>query len=79
MFTRGDTGTDDALPMEEIERGEAAPCHTEMRTRRGIWNIGNPDVEPLLEEGVYDEFLFVRAPLEFVGATGSPGNPVAIW
>jgi kynurenine formamidase len=25
------------------------------------------------------EFLFVWAPLKIVGATGSPGNPVALY
>lgn len=76
-FMGGDTSANDAQPVGEIE-GEAVPCHTEMQTRRGIWNIENLDFEPLLKEGVY-EFLFVWAPLKLVGATGSPGNPVAIW
>jgi kynurenine formamidase len=48
------------------------------QTRHGIWNIENLDFEPLLREKVY-EFLFVWSPLKIVGATGSPGNPVAIW
>jgi kynurenine formamidase len=76
-FMGGDTSANDAQPVGEIE-GEAVPCHTEMQTRRGIWNIENLDFEPLLKDGVY-EFLFVWAPLKLVGATGSPGNPVAIW
>ena len=38
----------------------------------------NLDFEPLLNDGVY-EFLFVWAPLKMVGATGSPGNPVALY
>jgi len=32
----------------------------------------------MLADGVY-EFLFVWAPLRRVGATGSPGNPVALY
>jgi kynurenine formamidase len=67
----------DAQPVGEIE-GEAVPCHTELQTRHGIWNIENLDFAPLLAEGVY-EFLFVWAPLKLVGATGSPGNPVALY
>jgi kynurenine formamidase len=76
-FIGGDTSANDAQPMGEVA-GEAVPCHTELQTRHGIWNIENLDFEPLLREGVY-EFLFTWAPLKMVGATGSPGNPVAIW
>lgn len=77
ILTGGDTSANDAQPVGEIE-GEAVPCHTELQTRRGIWNIENLDFEPLLNDGVY-EFLYVWAPLKIVGATGSPGNPVALY
>ncbi len=77
ILTGGDTSANDAQPVGEAE-GFAVPCHTELQTRRGIWNIENLDFAPLLEAGVY-EFLFVWAPLKLVGATGSPGNPVALW
>ena len=77
ILTGGDTSANDAQPVGD-EEGFAVPCHTEMQTRRGIWNIENLDFTPLLEAGVY-EFLFVWAPLKLVGATGSPGNPVALW
>jgi len=77
ILTGGDTSANDAQPVGEQE-GYAVPCHTEMQTRRGIWNIENLDFGPLLEAGVY-EFAFVWAPLKLVGATGSPGNPVAMW
>ena len=77
ILTGGDTSANDAQPMGEIE-GEAVPCHTELQTRHGIWNIENLDFEPLLADGV-SEFLFVWAPLKIVGATGSPGNPVALY
>jgi kynurenine formamidase len=77
ILTGGDTSANDAQPVGEVE-GEAVPCHTEMQTRRGIWNIENLDFSPLLEDEAY-EFLFVWAPLKIVGATGSPGNPVALW
>jgi hypothetical protein len=49
-----------------------------MQTRHGIWNIENLDFSPLLEDGVY-EFMYVWAPLKMVGATGSPGNPIALY
>jgi kynurenine formamidase len=73
----GDTSANDAQPVGEIE-GEAVPCHTAIQTRHGIWNIENLDFSSLLADGVY-EFLFVWAPLKLVGATGSPGNPVALY
>lgn len=74
-FMGGDTSANDAQPVGEIE-GAAVPWHTEMQTRRGIWNIESLDFGPLLKDGIY-EFLFVWAPLKLVGANGSPGNPVA--
>ena len=77
ILTGGDTSANDAQPVGEIE-GEAVPCHTAIQTRYGIWNIENLDFSPLLEDNV-SEFLFVWAPLKIVGATGSPGNPVALY
>jgi kynurenine formamidase len=77
ILTGGDTSANDAQPVGEVE-GEAIPCHSDLQTRHGIWNIENLDFEPLLADGVY-EFLFVWAPLKMVGATGSPGNPVALY
>lgn len=77
ILTGGDTSANDAQPVGEAE-GYAVPCHTELQTRRGIWNIENLDFTPLIRDGVY-EFLFVWSPLKIVGATGSPGNPVALY
>jgi kynurenine formamidase len=77
ILTGGDTSANDAQPVGD-EEGYAVPCHTEMQTKRGIWNIENLDFSPLIEAGVY-EFLFAWAPLKIVGATGSPGNPVVMW
>ncbi len=77
IMTGGDTSANDAQPMGEQE-GYAVPCHTEMQTRRGIWNLENMEFTQLLKDHVY-EFLFVWAPLKMVGATGSPGNPIALY
>jgi kynurenine formamidase len=77
ILTGGDTSANDAQPVGEVE-GEAVPCHTELQTRHGIWNIENLDFAPLLADGV-SEFLFVWSPLKIVGGTGSPGNPVALY
>ena len=73
----GDTSANDAQPVGE-QQDFAVPCHTELQTRRGIWNLENLEFTPLLKDKVY-EFLFVWAPLRIVGGTGSPGNPVAMW
>ncbi|MBL26215.1 MAG: cyclase [Rhodospirillaceae bacterium] len=77
ILTGGDTSANDAQPMGEQE-GYAVPCHSFMQAGHGIWNIENLDLNPLVDAGV-SEFLFVWAPLKMVGATGSPGNPVALW
>jgi kynurenine formamidase len=77
ILTGGDTSANDAQPVGEQE-DFAVPCHTELQTRRGIWNIENLDFTPLLKDNVR-EFLFVWAPLKIVGGTGSPGNPVALY
>ena len=77
IMTGGDTSANDAQPVSDVESA-AAPCHTELQTRRGIWNIENLEFTQLLEDGVH-EFLFVWSPLKMVGATGSPGNPVALY
>ena len=73
----GDASSNEAQPFGE-EDGYAVPCHTANQTRRGIWNIENLDLKPLADAKVY-EFAFIWAPLRMVGATGSPGNPIAIY
>jgi kynurenine formamidase len=76
-LTMGDTSANDAQPGNEIE-GYAVPCHTEMQTRRGIWNLENVDTESLINAGV-KEGAFIWAPLKIIGATGSPGNPMVLY
>jgi kynurenine formamidase len=76
-LTMGDTSANDAQPGNEIE-GYAVPCHTEMQTRRGIWNLENVDTESLVNAGV-KEGAFIWAPLKIIGATGSPGNPMVLY
>lgn len=53
-------------------------CHIRLQTKRGIWNIENLDLGQLVADKAY-EFLFVWSPLKMKGATGSPGNPIAIY
>lgn len=74
----GDTSANDAQPFGEKGDGFAVPCHTEMQTRRGIWNLENVDTESLVKAGV-KEGAFIWAPLRAIGATGSPGNPMVLY
>ncbi len=60
------------------ENSQPFECHLRLQTKRGIWNIENLDLSQLVADKAY-EFLFVWSPLKLRGATGSPGNPVAIY
>ena len=53
------------------------PVHQLLVARNGIYQFENLATEELARENVY-EFAFFFAPLRLKGATGSPGNPVAI-
>jgi len=53
------------------------PVHRELIGKRGIYNFENLDLSALANDGVY-EFAFIFAPVKFKGATGSPGNPIAV-
>ena len=55
-----------------------ASCHMNLIVRRGISNFEHLDLDVLSQEKVY-EFLCTWAPLQLVGATDSPGNPLAAW
>jgi kynurenine formamidase len=76
ILTGADTWAVEAVPGENAEF--PFECHVQLQTRRGIWNIENLDLGQLVADKAY-EFLFVWAPLKMKGATGSPGNPVALY
>lgn len=79
ILTGGDNwGTEAAGPGFAGERPHPFECHIHLQTRRGIWNIENLDLSQLVADKAY-EFLFVWSPLKMKGATGSPGNPVALY
>ncbi len=44
---------------------------------RGVYNLENIDLSRLAADRVY-EFAFIFAPMKLVGATGAPGNPIAV-
>jgi kynurenine formamidase len=77
-LTMGDTSANDAQPFGEDGDGFAVPCHTQLQTRLGIWNLENVDTESMVKAGV-KEGAFIWAPLRIIGGTGSPGNPVVLY
>jgi len=54
-----------------------APVHQLLLAKNGIYLHENLVTEELARDGVY-EFAYIYAPLRLKGATGSPGNPIAI-
>lgn len=70
-----DTWAIEAVPHEQEEL--SFPVHQWNLTRNGVYHIENLDLEQLAADKVY-EFCFVFSPLRLKGATGSPGNPIAI-
>jgi kynurenine formamidase len=73
----------DTWGLEPLDFSKGMPesfayCHMNLVVRRGISNFENLDLDDLSSNNAY-EFLFAWAPLKLVGATGSPGNPVAAW
>ena len=55
----------------------AFPVHQLLLARNGIYIFENLATEELARDRVY-EFAFFFAPLKLKGATGSPGNPLAV-
>ena len=55
----------------------AFPVHQLFLVKNGIYNLENIITADLAEDKVY-EFAFIFTPLRLKGATGSPGNPIAI-
>jgi kynurenine formamidase len=77
-LTLCDTSACDAQPSGEQGPDFSVPCHTEMQTRRGIWNLENVDTKSLVDKKIL-EGAFIWAPLRIIGATGSPGNPMVLY
>jgi kynurenine formamidase len=73
-----DTWPIDVIPGES-ETG-AFDVHNFMETVNGIWyleNISTKAMDQMAADGTY-EFLWIFVPVPFVGATGSPGDAIAI-
>jgi len=75
IMTGADTFAVEVLPGEDPNI--SFPVHRELIGKRGIYNLENLDLTALANDGVY-EFAFIFAPVKFKGATGSPGNPIAV-
>ena len=70
-----DTWAIEAVPHEDPDK--VFPVHQWNITRNGVHHLENLDLEGLAADKVY-EFAFVFSPLRLKGATGSPGNPIAV-
>lgn len=75
VMTGADTSNVEAVPGEDPERPYQG--HQWLMNRNGVYNFENLDLSELARDRVY-EFAFVFTPLLMKGATGSPGNPLAI-
>jgi kynurenine formamidase len=71
----GDSWAAEAVPGEDKDR--PFECHQWLITMNGIYIHENLDVEALAAARVY-EFAYVFSPIRLKGATGSPGNPIAV-
>ena len=74
-MTGADTAPTEVMPNPNPEL--VVPVHQELIMKNGIFNLENMDLESLAADRVY-EFLFIFTPIRFVGASGSPGRPIAI-
>ena len=55
----------------------AFPVHQIFLTKNGIHILENVRLDHLAADGVY-KFAFIFSTLPIKGATGSPGNPIAV-
>jgi kynurenine formamidase len=75
VMTGADNFAMEALPGENPNFGIEG--HQWLMNRNGIYNIENLDLSALAADRVY-EFAFIFAPMKLKGATGAPGNPIAV-
>jgi kynurenine formamidase len=70
-----DTWAIEVVPHQDPDR--PFEVHQFDITRNGIYHLENLDLEQLAADKVH-EFAFVFSPLRLKGASGSPGNPIAV-
>lgn len=76
VLVGADTSGVEVGPNPDHPQSEAI-VHQLMITRHGIHFLENLDTSELARDKAY-EFAFVFSPLKLKGATGSPGNPIAV-
>jgi kynurenine formamidase len=76
VLVGADTAGIEVAPNPDHPQSEAI-VHQLMITRNGIHFLENLDTSELARDKVY-EFAFIFSPLRLKGASGSPGNPVAV-
>ena len=86
-MTAGDTWPVQQIPEQIYVGGKlvkdekgAFSIHNYMQTVHGVWNLENLHtsvMNQMARDGTY-EFLFIYIPVPFWGATGSPGEAIAI-
>ena len=75
VMVGSDTWANEVVPHEDPDR--PFEIHQWLIPKNGIYSLENLDLEALATDKVY-EFAFIFAPLRLKGATGSPGNPIAV-
>lgn len=75
VLVGADSWAVEAVPGEDADR--PFQVHQWLLVRNGVYTLENLDLSELAADKVY-EFAFVFAPLRLKGATGSPGNPIAV-
>ncbi|MDA2938690.1 cyclase family protein [Acidobacteria bacterium AH-259-A15] len=75
VLTGGDTWSVEAVPGDNPNR--PFEVHQWLILKNGIYNLENLNLDELAQDKVY-EFAFIFTPLKLKGATGSPGNPIAV-
>jgi kynurenine formamidase len=65
----------EVFPSEDKQR--PFQVHQWNLVRHGIYHLEIMDLKELARDKVY-EAAFIFAPLRLKGATGSPGNPIAV-
>ncbi len=75
VMAGADTWAMEVVPSENPKR--PFEVHQWLLAKNGIYILENIDLETLAADRVY-EFAFIFAPLSLKGASGSPGNPIAV-
>ncbi|MCZ6514439.1 MAG: cyclase family protein [Acidobacteria bacterium] len=75
VMVGGDTWPTEVVPNPNPNL--AFPVHQLLLVRNGIYILENLDTSDLARDKVY-EFAFLFSPVPIKGASGSPGNPIAV-